>query len=118
MKNNWMIGSFLFGLGVATGWVVKPGPPSLVSPVATGLSAPKASASAALTPPTEPAVPGKRAQRETVVKKPSNMPTEEQMAQASKMQGEMSKAMVKRHRAKLEQQIAWHVARINMKGKK
>jgi hypothetical protein len=27
------------------------------------------------------------------------------MAQASKMQGEMSKSMVKRHRAKLEQQI-------------
>jgi hypothetical protein len=105
MKNHWIIGMVVFGLGMMTGWFVKPTPPSLAPSVPDGAPASKALASATLTPPTEPPVPGKRAQREPAVKKTSNMPTEEQMAQASKMQGEMSKSMVKRHRAKLEQQI-------------
>jgi hypothetical protein len=105
MKNNWMIVSLVFALGIVTGWVVKPAPPSQAPAVAAGGTASKAHTSAALTPPTEAAVPGKRAQREAAVKKPTNMPTEEQMAQAHKMQGEMSKTVVKRHRAKLEQQI-------------
>jgi CRISPR/Cas system CSM-associated protein Csm2 small subunit len=105
MKHNIVIGSLVFGLGMVTGWFIKPAPTSLASSEAARGSASKALTSAALTSPSEPAIPGKRAQREPVVQKPANMPTEEQMAQANKMQGEALKAMVKRHRAKLAQQI-------------
>ena len=95
----------MLGLGTAIGWVVKPAPPSLVATAADGVSALEAAASVMATPSTEPTVPGKRAQRESTAKKPSNMPTEAQMDQARKMQTDLAKDMVKRHRAKLEQQI-------------
>ena len=105
MKNPWTIGIVVFELGMMTGWFVKPTPPLLAPAVPDGAPVSQALASATLSPPKEPAIPGKRAQREPAVKKPSNMPSEEQMAQASNIQGEMLKSTVKRHRAKLEQQI-------------
>ena len=105
MKNNGIVGILMLGLGVLIGWVVKPAPTAVVATGAAGVSASKSLASAAHTPSTEPEVVGKRAEREPAVKKPSNMPTEAQMDQARKMQADMSKDMVKRHRAKLEQQI-------------
>jgi hypothetical protein len=106
MKHNIVIGSLVFGLGMVTGWFIKPVPTSLASSAAARGSASKALTSAALTSaaltsPSEPAIPGKRAQREPVVQKLANMPTEEQI----ETQGEALKAMVKRHRAKLAQQI-------------
>lgn len=105
MKSNWIIGTLMLGLGTAIGWVVKPAPPSRVATAADGVSASKAAASVTATPSTESTVLGKRAQREPAAKKPSNMPTEAQMDQARKMQTDLAKDMVKRHRAKLEQQI-------------
>jgi hypothetical protein len=105
MKHNVVIGSLVFGLGMVTGWFIKPAPTSLASSAAARGSASKALTSAALTSPSEPAIPGKRAQREPVVQKPANMPTEEQTIMATEMKLKVGKTMINSHLGKLKQQI-------------
>ena len=105
MKNLIPFGLLMLVLGFAIGWLVKPVPAVNAATAAVVPSSHKSAEPVAANVPAEAPVPGKHAQREATVKKPSNMPTEAQMDQAKKMQADMSKARVKRQRDKFAQQI-------------
>jgi len=104
----------MLGLGFTVGWLVKPDHPLQAAPVAVGPSAPKSETATVAPPSAEAPGPGKRAQRDPVVKKPSGVPTEAQMDQAKKMQADMAQSMVKRQRDKIERQIERLTAKLNL----
>ncbi|MEO7101175.1 MAG: hypothetical protein ABI162_17620 [Luteolibacter sp.] len=106
MKNVIVVGSLMLGLGVAIGWLAKPVPLPVATPVIAAAAPAKPVGDVVTTTVSESSVPGKRAQREPVVKKPDGMPTKEQMSQAKKMQVDMFEAMGKRQRDKFEKHIA------------
>lgn len=107
-KQTPLVGIGMLVLGVAIGWTVKPGAPSpqlaetpAANPPAASVPAPSPTpAPAAETPP-----PGKRALREPSVKKEATGPSEKQLKQAARMQGEMAKMMTSRQRSKFEKYI-------------
>jgi hypothetical protein len=107
MKNTIVVGVVMLGLGFAIGWVAKPVPFQPTASVAAAKTA-AAAGNAGISPAEKEsgeALQTKRAEREPAAPKPPGQPSDEQMAQAKKMQSEMSKAMVKRIRGKFEQQI-------------
>jgi hypothetical protein len=108
MKNTLLIGTVMLGLGVAIGWIARPSSDN-EQPANTALPAAKAEETVAKVSPSDPppaaTPPGKRVLREPAVKKPTNMPSEEDMERAKKMQGEMTKSMVERQRAKFGQHL-------------
>lgn len=114
-KNTPLVGIGMLALGVAIGWSIKSGTtakheslPPIDTPVAaatnsTTASPPVTEIAANDTPP-----PGKRAIREPSLKKPTvepAEPTEQQKKQVAQMQGEMTKLMTTRQRAKFEKYI-------------
>lgn len=107
-KHPLLFGFGLFVLGVAIGWTVKPGPPAKEFAAAPPADSPAASAPAPSPSPTlaaETPPPGKRALREPSVKKEPSGPTEKELKQATRMQGEMTKMMATRQRSKFEKYI-------------
>lgn len=115
MKNLIVVGGLMLGLGFAIGWVAKPVPvvkeATAVADVAAQRQAPP---SAAVKKEAEPLVQGKRSEREPAAPKNPHGVTDEQMAQAKKMQGEMVKQMTKRMRTRFEQQIEKLAVSLNL----
>lgn len=92
-------------IGVLAGWLLKPSAATAEPSVPAVVERPEPPAAPVASATDVEPVRSKRADREQA---PPNLPagvTEEQMAQATKMQGEMAKAMAARQRAKFEQQI-------------
>jgi len=108
-KNTPLVGIGMLALGVAIGWSLKSGNPTpeVAGPVppATVNKPPAAPAQPAPIAASEAPPPGKRAVREPSVKKPVTEPTEEQKAQVSRMQGEMTKLMTTRQRSKFDKYL-------------
>jgi hypothetical protein len=106
-KNTPLVGIGMLALGVAVGWSVKPD----ASPQKTAETPVPAVVSKPSSPPpaqvavAEPPPPGKRALREPSVKKPAEELSDEAQEQAKRMQGEMTKLMSGRQRAKFETYI-------------
>ncbi|MCU0748542.1 MAG: hypothetical protein MUF13_03250 [Akkermansiaceae bacterium] len=107
-KQTPLVGIGMLVLGVAIGWTVKP---SAASPqlAETPAANPPVASAPAPSPTPAPAVeappPGKRAIREPSVKKEPAGPSEKQLKQAARMQGEMAKMMTSRQRSKFEKYI-------------
>jgi hypothetical protein len=106
-KNTLLVGTGMLVLGMAIGWSVKPdaaAPKAVESPPAAAVTKPSAAppvqVAAAEIPP-----PGKRALRVPTVKTPADEADEEVKKQAAHIQGEMTKLMTGRQRAKFENYI-------------
>ncbi len=108
-KNTPLVGIGMLAFGVAIGWSLKSGNPTpeVAGPVppANVNKPPAAPAQPAAIATSEAPPPGKRAVREPSVKKPTTEPTEEQKAQVSRMQGEMTKLMTTRQRSKFDKYL-------------
>jgi hypothetical protein len=117
-KNRSILALLILVIGLLVGWLLKPAGPAAepsAEPVVKTSAAPAAKAES--TAAAEPAVPGKRAVREPAVREPANPyqgMSDEQVAQVKNMQGEMSKMMVARQRAKFEKQIERWAGKIKL----
>jgi hypothetical protein len=116
MKQLILVGAVMLGLGFAIGWVAKPDSAGNNSKVAASSSTRESKPVTAK--PEEPAAPvadSKKSDREKPApnKNPGGM-TDEQMAEAKKMQAEMAKQMIKRHRTTLEGHIDKLVKNLNL----
>lgn len=113
MKNLIVVGGLMLGLGFAIGWVAKP-VPVVKEAAAANAAAQRQASPSTVTKEAEPLVQGKRSEREPAAPKNPHGVTDEQMAQAKKMQGEMVKQMTKRMRTKFEQQIEKLAVSLNL----
>lgn len=104
MKNTMAVGLLMLGLGFAIGWMAKPTPTGSADAKVTASKSSQSQPSAGGTSPSEAGLKIRRTERPPVAKDPSQ-PTDEQIAQGKKVQGEMMKSMVKRMRSKFEAQI-------------
>ena len=106
----------MLALGFALGWVAKPaatdGKSSAGVPANVAGNPPTTAPAKTETPPAS--LPSKRAEREAAPKKPADGMTDQQRAQAKKMQAEGMKMMRGNLRTKLEKQIERLAAGINL----
>ena len=116
MKSPLIVGGVMLALGIAIGWVAKPVVTAGKQETAEQTASAKPVAQAVAKDSAAPAAPleTKRAERDMTPKKPADGVTEEQRAQAKKMQAEVSKMMVRNFRTKMEQHIERLAANLNL----
>lgn len=119
MKHTPLVGALMLCMGFAIGWLAKPsapaGPPA-AEKTATNVRGPETKPGKPASEPAKetPPPPGKREIREATVKKTMPQISDEDMEQAKKMQGEMTKAMVGRQRSKLENHLERLAQNLNL----
>jgi hypothetical protein len=105
MKNPMMVGGLMLALGFALGWVAKPAATDKGGASTSQSSVSNSSADASVKEVPSAPLETKRAERPATPPKPKDALTDEQRAQAKKMQAEASKMMIRNFRAKFEQHI-------------